>query len=174
MADKHAVVRLDNVSGTIDSTRLKSVKFYNGEGTPDAIDNAQVVVLTEREGREVYKATAPTATSVVSDLVLIAGVELFYDESRTHYLTEWVNEAGVATRGYKLQADTDCFSATKEAFDGEPAKGKFVGFKADSTKLVVKDTADDKTFGAIRDVEKSGWGDGAYEYFVVDVISPAK
>ena len=63
----------------------------------------------------------------------------------------------------------DDFSATKEAFDGEPAKGKYVGFAADSTKIAVQAAADDKTFGKIESVEKTGWGDGAYEYFEIRV-----
>ena len=97
-----------------------------------AIDNAQLVVLGDREGREVYKATAPVAASKVSDLVLIASEELFYDETRTHYLTEWENKAGSICRGYKLH-NGDIFSATAEAFNEAPAVGKFVGFAADDT-----------------------------------------
>ena len=96
--EKHAVVRLDLMSGTTDGSLLKSVKVYKNDN-PVAIDNAQLVVLGEREGREVYKATAPTAESKPKDLVLIASEELFYDETRTHYLTEWVNEAGKVCRG---------------------------------------------------------------------------
>lgn len=165
--EKHAVVRLDLMSGTTDGSLLKSVKVYKND-SPVAIDNAQLVVLGEREGREVYKATAPTAESKPKDLVLIASEELFYDETRTHYLTEWVNEAGIACRGYVLHNGDD-FSATKEAFDGEPEKGKFVGFAADSTKIAVQAAADDKTFGKIESVEKTGWGNGAYEYFEIRV-----
>ena len=52
----------------------------------------RLVVLGEKLGREVYKATAPTATSTVADLYLTAGVELFYDQTVAHYLPEWVNE----------------------------------------------------------------------------------
>ena len=133
--EKHAVVRLDNMSGTKDGSLLKSVKVYKSDAAV-AIDNAQLVVLGEREGREVYKATAPTAESKPKDLVLIASEELFYDETRTHYLT---------------------------------AKGKYVGFAADSTKIAVQAAADDKTFGKIESVEKTGWGDGAYEYFEIRV-----
>lgn len=165
--EKHAVVRLDNVSGTKDGSLLKSVKVYKSDAAV-AIDNAQLVVLGEREGREVYKATAPTAESKPKDLVLIASEELFHDETRTHYLTEWVNEAGIACRGYVLHNGDD-FSATKEAFDDKPEKGKFVGFTADSTKIAVQAAADDKTFGKIESVEKTGWGDGAYEYFEIRV-----
>ena len=168
MAEKHAVVRLDNMSGTNDGSLLKSVKVYK-DTNPVAIDNAQLVVLGAREGREVYKATAPTATSKVSDLVLIASEELFYDETRTHYLTEWENEAGSISRGYKLH-NGDIFSATAEAFNEAPTVGKFVGFAADSTKIQIQSSADEKTFGKIAGSEKTGFGDGAYEYFEVDVV----
>lgn len=169
---KHAVVRIDNMSGTKQPTCLKNAKFYSSEA-PAAIDNAQVVVLGEKLDRELYKAIAPTGTSVVTDLYLVATPELFYDQTRAHYLTEWENGANTAIRLYKMVPGADCFSATKEAFDGTPAKDKFVGFKADSTKLLVQDSKDDKTFGKIVAVETEGFGDGKYEYFVVDVIAPA-
>ena len=167
MADKHAIVRLDNMSGTYDGSLLKSVKVYKNDAEV-AIDNAQLVVLGEREGREVYKATAPTAESKPSDLVLVASEELFYDETRTHYLTEWENEAGSICRGYVLH-NGDIFSATAEAFSKAPETGKFVGFAADDTKIQIQSAADDKTFGKIAGSEKTGYGDGAYEYFEINV-----
>lgn len=164
---KHAVVRLDNVSGTFDGTLLKSVKFYESNVAAD-IDNGQLVVLGEREGREVYKAAAPTAATKPSELVLVASEELFYDESRTHYLPEFVNEAGSICRGYMLHNGSD-FSVTSEAFNGTPENGKFVGFVAGSTKIDVQSAADEKTFGKIESVEKTGYGDGACEYFEIRV-----
>ena len=89
--NKHAVVRIDKLGGTLDGAQLESVIFYK-ESDAAEIDNAQLVVLGEKLGREVYKATAPTATSTVADLYLTAGVELFYDQTVAHYLPEWVNE----------------------------------------------------------------------------------
>ena len=76
--NKHAVVRIDKLGGTLDGAQLESAIFYK-ESDAAEIDNAQLVVLGEKLGREVYKATAPTATSTVADLYLTAGVELFYD-----------------------------------------------------------------------------------------------
>lgn len=169
---KHAVVRIDNMSGTKQPTCLKNAKFYSSEAVA-AIDNAQIVVLGDKLDRELYKATAPAAANTVDDLYLVATPELFYDTTRTHYLTEWENAAGTAIRLYKMVPGADCFSATKEAFDGTPAKGKFVGFKADSTKLLIQDAKDDKSFGKIVAVETDGFGNGKYEYFVIDVIAPA-
>ena len=170
--EKHAVVRLDLMSGTTDGSLLKSVKVYKND-SPVAIDNAQLVVLGEREGREVYKATAPTAESKPKDLVLIASEELFYDETRTHYLTEWENEAGKPVRAYLLVAGADSFRVTAEAFDGTPEKGKFVAFADGSTKLKIEaDASADNVFGAIkRDPVKVGFGDGQYTYYIVDVIA---
>lgn len=163
---KHAVVRIDKLGGTYGNDQLESVMFYDNENLA-AIDNAQLVVLGEKVGREVYKATAPTSTSKVSDLYLIAGVEQFYDQTQTHYLTEWENEAGKPVRVYSLDASKGGFSATAEAFDGAPEKGKFVGFEEDSTKIKIQDSADEKTFGVIDYVESVGFGDGRYTYYMI-------
>ena len=168
----HAVVRLDDMTGTKVGTHLKSVKFYNGASAA-AIDNAQLVVLGEKLGREVYKATAPSATSVPEDLYLIASEELFYDQTVTHYLTEWENAADKPARAYKLVPGADDFSATAEAFSGTPADGKFVGFAADSTKLLVQGTKDAKTIGVIKSHETVGYGSGAYTYYMIDVVAHA-
>lgn len=174
MANKHAVLRTDLMAGTINGAFIKSAMVYDkfGEGQKAVdIDNAQVVALGGMDSRDVWQAIAPTAASVVDDLYLTAGVELFYDESITHYLTEWVNAAGKAVRVYKLVPGSR-FSATAEAFDGTPDVGKYVGFAADSTKLKVLNAKDAKTFGEIKHVETTGWGDGAYTYYMIDVIAP--
>lgn len=163
---KHAVVRIDKLGGTLDGAQLESAIFYNDSDAAE-IDNAQLVILGEKLGREVYKATAPTATSTVADLYLTAGVELFYDQTVAHYLPEWVNEAGRPVRVYSLNVSKGGFSATAEAFDGTPAKGKFVGFAAGSTKIKIQETADDKTFGCIDFVETVGFGDGRYTYYMI-------
>lgn len=174
MAIKHAVVRTDLMAGTKNGAFIKSAMVYDkfGEGAKTVdIDNAQIVILGKMEGREIYMATAPAADSVVDDLYLVAVPELFYDESVKHYLPEWVNVAGKAVRVYKIMIG-DRFSATAEAFEGTPAVGKYVGFAASSTKLQVLSAKDDKTFGEIKHVETVGWGDGAYTYYMIDVIAP--
>lgn len=164
--NKHAVVRIDKLGGTLDGAQLESAIFYK-ESDAAEIDNAQLVVLGEKLGREVYKATAPTATSTVADLYLTAGVELFYDQTVAHYLSEWVNEAGKPVRVYALNVSKGGFSATAEAFNGTPAKGKYVGFAADDTKIQIQEAADDKTFGCIDFVETVGFGDGRYTYYMI-------
>jgi len=174
MATIHAVLRLDEMTGTNLSAALKSVRFYASD-KPAAIDNAQVVVLGDKYDREVYKATAPTADSTVADLYLSAGVELFYDQTETHYLTEWENDTKRPFRVYKIsQLEGQTFSATAEAFEGTPAVDSYVGFAADSTKLLIQSAKDDKTFGKIVYKESTGYGDGAYTYYMIDVIAPAK
>lgn len=166
----HAIVRTDNMAGTKNAAFLKSGCFYNGR-EPAVVDNAQFVVLGEKLGREAYKCTAPAADSVPEDIYLTAGVELFYDESRTHYLHEWENEAGKPMRLYKPVVGADNFSATAEAFEGTPEVGKYVGYAAGSTKPLVQDAKDDKTVGKIVEKETVGYGQGRYTYFNVDVIA---
>ena len=106
-------MRIDKLGGTTDGAQLESAIFYK-ESNAAEIDNAQLVVLGEKLGREVYKATAPTATSTVADLYPTAGVELFYDRTVAHYLPEWVNEAGKPVRVYALNVSKGGFSATAE------------------------------------------------------------
>lgn len=171
MATKHAVIRTDNLAGTNNPAFIRSVKYYDGSAYAE-IDNAQVVVCDSKIDREVYKATAPTAQSKRNDLYVIAGVELFYDQTKPHYLTEWVNPADQAVRAYQL-VPGGTFSATTEAFDGSPDVGKYVGYTASSTKLKVQDSAADATtFGKIVYKETTGYGNGAYAYYVIDLIDP--
>lgn len=165
---KHAVVRIDEMAGTKNPTFLKSVMYYSSS-EPAEIDNAQVVALGDKLDREVYKATAPAAGTARDALYLIAGVELFYDQTITHYLTEWVNEAGKPVRAYQLVTG-GTFSATAEAFNKTPSVNKYVGYTADATKLAVQDAADATTFGKIVHTETVGYGDGQYTYYMVDLI----
>ena len=82
---KHAVVGTDMLVGSSNAAYLKSVVFYK-DGSPAAIDNGNIVVIGDAIGPETYKAEAPAADSKRSLLALVAGVELFYDETRTHLL----------------------------------------------------------------------------------------
>lgn len=169
---KHAVVGTDSMAGTKNPVYLKHIVFYK-DGEPAAIDNGNIVMIGDAIGPESYKAEAPTADSKRPLLALVAGVELFYDETRTHYLTEWENEAGKVTRVYLLVAGADSFRVTAEAFDGTPEKGKFVAFAAGSTKLKIEDSETaNNVFGVIKhDPVKVGFGDGQYTYYIVDVIA---
>ena len=168
---KHAVVRTDNLGGTKGSEQLASIEFYSDASTPAAIDNGMIVALDSKLGREVYKAVAPTATTTKGNLYLVAGVELFYDQTTAHYLTEWVNEAGKPCRAYSLGASVGGYSVTAEALDGDtPEKGKYVTFEAGSTKAKVVSTSDANTFGIIDDTDTTGFGDGKYTYFYIRLL----
>ena len=48
--NKHAVVRIDKLGGTLDGAQLESAIFYK-ESDAAEIDNAQLVVLGEKLGR---------------------------------------------------------------------------------------------------------------------------
>ena len=169
---KHAVVGTDGMAGTINPVYLKHVVFYK-DGSPAAIDNGNIIAIGDAIGPEIYKAEDPSATTKRYMLALVDGVELFYDETRTHYLPEWENEAGKPVRVYLMVPPADSFRVTAEAFDGVPQKGKFVAFAANSTKLKIEDSESaDNVFGVIKhDPVKVGFGDGQYTYYIVDVIA---
>lgn len=158
MADKHAVVRTDNMSGTTDGSQLVSVKYLGVDGaTETEIDNGNVLeigALVEGE-REIYAGKAPTASSDIKDVVLIASVEVMYDERKKN-LDEFYNEAGKICRGYHLHTD-NIFSVTAEALDGEPAIGNVVEL-TDGTKLkvVASATSGSTTVGKIIEKEIVG------------------
>lgn len=117
---KHGVVRTDNLTGTIDGSKLKSLRYYVGNTKTD-IDNGCFVVLSGLlpGERELYKAVAPTANEIIGNIVLVATPEMKYD--KTYYnLSDFYNVAGSDVRGYVLEAG-DMFSVTAEVLDGTPS-----------------------------------------------------
>lgn len=135
----YAYVRTDNLSGTTVAKDLASAKFYNGSAEAE-IENGNVVTLggyIDGE-RELKKATAPTATTKLRDLYLVATPEVV-KEKNYYGLGEFINEAGAAIRCYRLTAG-DIFSVTEEALDGDAEVGSIVEVQA-STKLKVVKTA---------------------------------
>lgn len=163
----YGVVRLDNMSGTTDGTLLRSVRFYDSDKEA-AIENGRVVLIGDLlDGqREVRKATAPTATSPLTHIGLVAAPELMYDE-RKRNLTEFINEAGENVRVY-IPHVRDIFSVTAEALDASSAiaKGNLVELQA-GTKLKVVATATEKStqVGKIVDIETVG----SLTYYVIEV-----
>lgn len=137
MADKHAVVRTDNMTATDTRSQLVSVMYMGSDGaTQTDIDNGHVVkigALMDGE-REVYVGTDVAADDVLDDVVLIASVEVMYDEHKRN-LDEFYNEAGKICRGYHI-VHGDTFSVTEDALDGTPAVGSTVTLAA-GTKLAV-------------------------------------
>lgn len=133
----HAVVRTDLMFGTDVRSGLVSIKYLGSDGeTPTDIDNGNVLkvgALVENE-REVYVGTDVSASDAITDIVLVASVEVMYDE-RLRNLDEFYNEADTICRGYRLHSG-DVFSVTADALDGEPAVGSSVTL-GDGTKLAV-------------------------------------
>ncbi len=138
---KHAVVRTDNMTATDVRSQLVSIKYMGSDAkTPTEIDNGNVLkVGTLIDGeREVYIGSAVAANTEVTDVVLVASVEVMYDEHKKN-LDEFVNEAGKICRGYRLNSG-DTFSVTAEALTGTPTVGYVVELAA-GTKLNVAETA---------------------------------
>ena len=172
MAD-HAIVRTDLMFGTQVNSGLRSFKYMGAGSTETAIDNGHVVkldsIIVDSEGkvndREVWKAVTPAADTALNDLVLVAGVELHYDE-RKHALKEYTNEAGKIVRGYVLHSN-DIFSVTAEALDGvtdQTAVGAGIELQA-STKLKVNASAA-SPIAKLIDIEVI---DGV-KYYVIEVL----
>lgn len=169
MADiKHAVVRTDRMTGTDVRSQLISIKYMGSSGdTATEIDNGNVLAvdaLIDGE-REIYKGTDVTATSKVKDVVLIASVEVMYDERKKN-LDQFVNEAGKVCRAYRFHSG-DIFSVTAEALDAStPKVGNIVEFAAGTKlKVVTSATGGSTTLGKVIAIETAG----RYTYYVVQV-----
>lgn len=129
---KYCVVRTDRMSGTDVAPMLRSVRFYGADGKVSEVENGVIAHLEALEAgqREVYKAVAATNSAKLSECVLIAAPEVMYDE-RKRNLSDFINEAGKAIRGYVLH-ENDEFSVTAEGFVGGtvPVEGAEVGIGA--------------------------------------------
>lgn len=167
MADKHAVVRTDNMTGTDVRSQLVSIKYMGADGeTPTAIDNGNVLKVGDLiDGeREIYCGKTPEAADVVSDIVLVASVEVMYDERKKN-LDEYFNEEDEICRGYRLHSG-DVFSVTEEALTGTKTVGDVVELSA-GTKLNTASSATPSTttVGSVIAIETAG----RYTYYVIKV-----
>lgn len=169
MANKHAVVRTDRLTGTDDRARLISVR-YQPSDEMTAIENGNIVLVGELEDgkREVFKGDTPTASSALRDVVLIATPEVMYDE-RLRNLDEYINEAGKISRGYRLHTH-DVFSVTAEALNAASedllAKGSIVELMGGTKLNVVASATNGSTVvGEIKDVNVVG----RYTYYAIEV-----
>lgn len=163
---KHAIVRLDIMSGTYDGSLLKSAKFYNDVDKEADIDNANLVKLGAllTGEREIFKATKAADAADIKEIGLVASPEVIYDESVRHGLEDYYNEAGKAIRVYRLH-DGDIFSATAEAFDNTPALNDYVTVGT-GTKMATQAAAPSGvTVGKIINIETVG----PDTYYVVQV-----
>ena len=137
----YCVVRTDLMSGVKQPADMVSLRFYDGNGDLAEVENGVIAKITALEDhttgsgasavttyeREIWKATAASSSDDLADCVLIDTPEVMYDE-RKRSLDEFINEAGVAARGYRLR-DRNMFSLTAEGFVGgtAPALGGAVG-----------------------------------------------
>ena len=161
----HTIVNTDNMMGTRQGALLRSVKVFGGTGRTEAdrieIDNGNIVALKGLVPgeRETFAAVKPAANTPLSELVLIASVELMYDERKKN-LDEFTNEKEdpQPLRGYHLGSGS-VFSVTQEAFvSANPKIGQLVEVKANETKLnnVTTATANSTQIGEIIDNMVSG------------------
>lgn len=137
----YCVVRTDLMSGVKQPADMVSLRFYDANGDVAEVENGVIAKITELEShtvgtattyeREIWKGVAASSSDDLADCVLIATPEVMYDE-RKRSLDEFINEAGVAARGYRLR-DRNMFSLTAEGFVGgtAPALGGAVGIGAD-------------------------------------------
>ena len=168
----YCVVRTDLMHGTHAPEDMVPLRFYDGNDALAAVENGVIAKITALEThgtgasttyeREIWKAVAAAGTDVLADCVLIATPEVMYDE-RKRNLDEFINEAGVPARGYRLR-DRNMFSLSAEGFVVVPAVGDTVyigaGGKLTKTnpgsgatafgKCVHIETVGSKTFYAIQ------------------------
>ncbi len=160
----HAIVNTDMMTGTTQSVELRSFKLFGGAGRTDAdridVDNGNIVAIKDLVPgeREIFAAEAPAVDTPLEDLVLVASVELMYDE-RKRNLDEFYNakEDAVASRGYHFVPNA-IFSVTEEAFaNASPAVDQIVEVAA-GTKLnnVATATSGSTVIGKIIDTWVSG------------------
>lgn len=158
----YTVIRTDLMSGTDVRTDLFSIKVFDGEDKPIAVENGTIVKLVElMDGeREIYKAVLASASDDLKDCAVVATPEVFYDE-RKRNLDEFINEAGRTARAYALM-DRGVFSVTKEGFVDAtaPAKGDSIGIGADG-----KIDAAGSGLGVCHDVEVAG----RYTYYAIKI-----
>lgn len=139
--------RSDNMSGTTLGKDLVSLKF-KASGNDAAIENGNVVVVGKYIAGEVREATVPAASSD-KNVIAVIGSEEIIKSKKNNTLGEFINEAGVISRGYRLRSG-DLFSVTAEALAGTPAVGSLVELQADTKlKVVTTATAGSTTIGKI-------------------------
>ena len=158
----YTVIRTDSLSGTDQRADLFSVRLCDAEGKHIAVENGVIAKLgsLEEGEREVYTATLAQAGDDLDECVLVAGVEVMYDE-RLRNLEDFINEAGKATRGYAFR-NRNFYALTKEGFvDGVvPEVGGEVGIGKDG-----KHDAAATGVGVCKAIEIAG----RYTYYVIQV-----
>ena len=156
---KHAIVRLDRVTGTVDTSKLLSARFYDGSNKLADVDNGNVVHIENiisTTDREVFKVTAPTAADTIKTIGLVATVELDTDGCvLVTGLDDFYNRAGRDPLRVYLLETGDIFSVTEEAINGLPTSGSVVGkfVKLGTTTKWEYSATDSGAIAVILDVE---------------------
>ena len=162
MPSPYTVIRTDLMSAVAQPADLVSLRFYDGSSEEAEVENGTIVKLSALEDgeREVWKAVAAAATDDPNDCVIVASVELMYDE-RKRNLDDFINEAGTIARGYRLR-NHNIFSVTKEGFVSgtAPDVGDTVGIGANG-KIAAEGTG----LGTCIAVETAG----RYTYYVIEI-----
>lgn len=157
----YTVFRSDLLSGTDVAADLVSVKVFDAEDKPIAVENGTIVKLMGyMEGeREVMKAVLASSEDDAKDCAIVGAPEVIYDQTKKN-LHDFINEANVPVRAY-IPRSRNIYSVTKEGFVGGNApslKGATVGIGANG-KL---DTAADN-WGTVEAIEIAG----RYTYYVI-------
>ena len=166
----HGVFRSDLMTGTDVCADLVSVKYMGTGSTETDIDNGCVVKLDGlmTGEREVWKGVTPAANTPLSDIAIVASVELMYDE-RKRNLDEFYNEAGKIARGY-IPHSRDIFSVTADSLNiasgVTPAVGYVVELMAGvKLNVAASATSGSTVFGKIIAIENAG----RYTYYVIQI-----
>lgn len=158
----YTVIRTDLLSGTDVAADLVSLRVYDANDKPIAVENGTLVELKGYEDgqREVMKAVLATSATAKEDVAIVASVETMYDERKKN-LDEFINEAGAICRGY-IPRSRNIYSVTKDGFVGGnvPAKDAEVGIGADG-KLDAAGTG----YGTVMAIEVAG----RYTYYVIKI-----
>ena len=119
---------------------IESVKYYDAQDDPAAIDNGHVLMLDGLDAgeREIKRGIAPAA--VTDEVVLVAAPELIYDEQfkADGGLDDFQNEADRPARAYHLYRG-DIFSVSDGAINAlgaAPVVGNMVVVDPGETMLV--------------------------------------
>lgn len=160
----YTVFRSDLLSGTDVAADLVSLRVYDADDKPIAVENGTIVELKGYEDgqREVMKAVLATAASKVADCAIVGSVETMYDERKKN-LDEFINEANAICRGY-IPRSRNMYSITKEGFVNEavPEDGAEVGLGANG-KIDAAGTG----YGTIMAIETAG----RYTYYVIKIAN---